>query len=118
QRSNMQKPRLEQYNEIIADACGAAFVKGSLVPEGPDIEFQAFQFHALSVRDIVEKKRCEVRLSGLRAQAGELRDLHPDQIVATRARIGKTLKRLARLGRPSGSGCEGGDGIIGASLYR
>ncbi|TMG74921.1 MAG: chromosome segregation protein SMC, partial [Betaproteobacteria bacterium] len=93
-------------------------MEGALVAEGPDVELEAFQLNALSVGNVVEIEGGEVGLPGPRAKAGELRNLHADQIVAARAWIGKALQRLARLGRHSGSGCEEGDGIICAPFSR
>src|SRR6266849_9771478 len=113
-----QKPRREQLDEVVADPVRDRFVEGAFVAEGPDVELEAFQLDALAVGNVVEIEGGEVGLPGPRAKAGELRNLHADQIVAARARIGKALQRLARLGRHSGSGCRDGDGIICASFSR
>src|SRR5438445_13534009 len=104
--SEEDKARCEQGDQVVADTVCNRFVESALVAIGPDVELEAFQLHALAVRHVVEKQRREVRLPGSRAQAGELRDLHTDQIVVARAWIGKTLKRFTRLGRHRGPGAK------------
>src|SRR5437879_9205726 len=72
--SEAEEARCEQGDQVVADTVCDGFVESPFVAKGPDIELQALQFHAFSVRDIVEEQRREVRLPGPRAQADELRD--------------------------------------------
>ena len=52
----------------------------------------AFEFDAQAIGHILEFKRREIRLPGPRAQAGELRDDHPDGVIALRSGIGEGLQ--------------------------
>ena len=58
----------------------------------PDVKLQRLELHAQPIRNVFEDQSGEVRLSGLRTQAGELRDAHANRVVALRSRIGEGLK--------------------------
>ena len=70
--------------QVVQDAVGDILVEVALVAEGPDVELEAFQFHAAPVRDVVQEQGGEVRLAGFWAQAGELRDFDVDVVIPAR----------------------------------
>jgi len=90
--------RLGGGDQVIQDAVGDILVEMALIAERPDVQLQAFQFDALFIRDVIQYQRGEIRLAGLGAQTGELRDLHVDMVIALGIRVGEGFQRLARLG--------------------
>ena len=76
---------------MIRDLVRHRLVEGPPVAERPDIGLQGLQLHAQPVGDVLELESREIRLAGFRAQAGELRNLHPDRVVALGRRIRKGL---------------------------
>src|SRR5471030_1999488 len=67
------------------------------IAERPDIQFEAFQFDALFIRDVVQYQRGKIWLAGLGAQTSELGNFHVDVIIALRVRVGEDFQRLVRL---------------------
>jgi hypothetical protein len=67
-------------------------VERAAIAVGPDIELQGLQLDAALVGHVLELERREIRLSGLRAQAGEFRDRHANRVVAFRRRIRETFR--------------------------
>src|SRR6266849_6412523 len=65
--------RLEQSREPFADADRAVLVKGAVIAEARQIEFQRFRFEQPGLRRVIDDQQCKIRLAGDRAQAGELR---------------------------------------------
>lgn len=94
---------LAGLDEVVQDPVRDRLMKVALVPEGPEVEFERFQLDAQLVRDIGERQGREVRLAGLRAEAGKLRTGHVDLVIAPGLRIGERLKRFRWLRRHSGS---------------
>src|SRR5581483_963962 len=84
---------------MISDLVRHGLVKGAPIAERPDVELEGFQLHAQAVSDVFELESREIRLAGLRTQARELRNLHPDGVVALGRWIGKSLELGGRLGR-------------------
>src|SRR5689334_5425902 len=64
--------------QVIEDAVGDGFVKTAFIPERPDIQLEALEFHAFLVRDIVQGEHGKIRLTSFRAQACEFGDFHVD----------------------------------------
>ena len=81
------EPGLGGADEVVEDAVGDVLVEVAFVAEAPDVEFEALQFDAAAVGDVVKRQRGEVRLPGLGTEAGELRDLHMDLVVALRVGV-------------------------------
>ena len=75
-RGQAHEARRGRRRKIVEDAVGHRFVEGALVAVRPDVELQALQLDAATVRNVVEQQRGEVRLARLRTETGELRDLH------------------------------------------
>jgi len=69
---------LGRGDQIIENAVGHGFMEGALVPIGPDIQLQGFQFHTVPIRDIFEVQGGEIGLARLGAEAGEFGDVDPD----------------------------------------
>src|SRR5690349_10488731 len=78
--------------QMIGDLVGHRLVKSSAVAERPDIELERFELDAPAVGHVLQIESREVRLSGARAQAGELRALHADRVVALDFGIGESLE--------------------------
>src|SRR5580698_8191481 len=79
-------------NQLAQDLVGHRLVKGAPVAERPDVQLQRFQLDAALIGDVFELESREVRLTGLRTQAGEFREGHPDGVVAFRRGIRKGLE--------------------------
>ncbi len=96
--------RFGGFDQIVKNAIGHCLMEAALVAERPDVKLEALEFDAGFFRNIVENQRGEVRLAGLRAQAGEFRDLHVDLEVALRRRVGESFEGLGGLGGHQWSG--------------
>ena len=84
--------------EVVGDLVGHRLVKSAALAERPDVELQRLQLHAQPIGHVLEFERGEVRLSGARAQAGELGNLHADRVVALGLRVGESFElRCGRL---------------------
>src|SRR6478609_2383911 len=94
-RLELHVARLRRGRQVVEDAVGDGLVESAFVAERPDVELERFQLNALAIGNVVEHQRGEVGLPGHRAQAGELRDLHVDPVVAPRRRIGEGFETLA-----------------------
>ena len=91
-RREPQEARVCRCIKMVGDLIRHGLVKGSTVAERPDVQLQRLQLHTQPVGNIFELQGREVRLAGFRAQAGELRDLHPDGVVALGRGIGKSFE--------------------------
>ncbi len=76
-----KETRMGGRRDVVCDLVRHSLVKRAAIPERPDIQLQGFQLDAEPVCDIFELQGGEIRLAGFRAQAGELRNLHPDGVV-------------------------------------
>ena len=83
-------------DEVVEDAVRDRLVERALVAEAPDVQLQRLQLDAGAVGHVFEVQGREVRLPGLRAQAGELGKTHADGIIPIRLRIGECLQRFRR----------------------
>src|SRR5713101_8015556 len=86
-------------HHVVETAVGDVFVEGALVPVGPDVELDALELDEVPVGAVPDPDGGEVRLARLGAQAGELRDLERDLVIAVGVRIGDDFELLARRGR-------------------
>lgn len=59
-------------HEVVQDPVGYGLMEVALVPEGPEIELERLQLDTQPVRDIGQREGREIRLAGLRAEAGKL----------------------------------------------
>src|SRR5207248_2969782 len=89
-RSEPQEARPGGRHEMIRDLIGHGFVKGAAVAERPDVQLQRLQLHAQPAGDVFELQRCEVRLAGPGAQAGELRALHAVEVPGGKGKSDQT----------------------------
>src|SRR5215467_5853180 len=87
-----QVTRPDRGVQVIGDLVGHRLVKSPAVAERPDIELERFELDALAVGHVLQIERREVRLPGARAQAGELRDVHADRVVALDFGVGESLE--------------------------
>lgn len=88
-RRKSHEAGLRGGNQIIEDLVRHCFMESAFVAVGPDIKFQTFQLDALAISDVVKIQGCKIGLPRFRAQAGKLRDLHVNQKVTLRIRIGE-----------------------------
>src|SRR5512138_427428 len=98
-RFEAHQPRLRRAHQIIEDAVGHRLVECAFVAIGPDVELERLQLDAQAIGHVIENQRGEIRLSGHRTDAGELRNFHVDPVVAIARGIGERLETLARSGR-------------------
>src|SRR5690606_36973351 len=99
-RRQAQESGGEPADQIVDDPVRDGLVKRPFASVRPDVELQRLQLDALGVRNVLEVERCEVRLTRLRAQTGELWDADTDRVVAAALRIRKGLEdRRRRLWR-------------------
>jgi hypothetical protein len=83
--------------EIVQDFVCNRLMERTLVPIAPEVEFEAFQFHAEFVGYVRDADCCEIRLTGLGTEAGEFRTIYLDIIIPARIRILKNLEFFGRL---------------------
>src|SRR5262245_36133919 len=95
-RGDSHEPWRPGGYQVLEDLVRDRLVKRAAIAERPDIELQRLQLHAGGIGHVLDLERGEIRLPGARAQAGELRDRHPDGVVALALRIGEGLERRAR----------------------
>src|SRR5687768_2882682 len=93
--SYRDRARLDRGYEVVANLVRYRFVERALIAVAPQVELQALELDAQGVRNVIDRDRCEVGLSGHRAQAGELGTFKRDVIVATRLRVCERLQLLA-----------------------
>ena len=99
-RRQPHEARREQLHQVIENSVCHSFVERAFVAERPDIKFQRFQFDARICWNVLEEHCGEVGLTCLRTETGELRQPHPNRVVALRIRIRKRLESFVR--RPLG----------------
>ena len=87
-------PRRDSGNKIVQDAVGDILVECPFVPVGPQVELERFKFDAQLIRDVFDNEMRKIRLAGERTDAGELRSVESDDIVAIGVRIGKRVEVL------------------------
>ena len=70
---NAHPPRPDSTNQIVQYAVDRVLVLYALVAKALEIELEALELHAKTVRNVFYLYLPEVRLTGLGAEAGELR---------------------------------------------
>src|SRR5678816_3714651 len=86
-------------HEIVEDAIGHVLVKGAFVPVRPHVQLDRLELDQVLVGDIGDPNRREVGLAGHRTDAGELRDLEADLVVAAWMRVRHHVELPRRRGR-------------------
>src|SRR5438132_2634255 len=94
---HFDEARIERANEIVGDPIGHRLVKRTFIAVRPQIELQRFQLDAFLIGDVADADGGEIRLPGHRADAGELRRLEVDLVVALGVGVGKSLEISAWL---------------------
>ena len=94
--------RVGSRDQVIKDLVCYGFMEAAFVTERPHIELEALQFDTFLVGDVIQVKHREIRLAGLGAKTGELRDLHVDMEITARFWIVEGFKRFSRLTRHKG----------------
>ena len=84
---------------MIDDLVGDGLVEAAAITEGPQVQLQGFQLDTQLIRHIFELERGEVRLAGLRTQAGELGDFHVNLVIPLRRRVFEGFQGFAGAGR-------------------
>ncbi len=88
---DFHKPGLDCAHQIVQDLVGHRLVEGSFIAEGPEIEFQGFEFHTQFIRDVSDLDGRKVRLACFGAQTGEFRAVEPDLVIPVRLGVGESL---------------------------
>src|ERR1700682_3183079 len=89
---DFEESRVERSDEVAGDAIRDGLMEGSLVTVGPQIELERLELDALRIGRVADADRGEVRLARHGAEAGELRRLERDLVVALGVGIGKGLE--------------------------
>ena len=90
-------PGPRRLREIIEDLVRDRFMKGTLIAVTPEIKLQALELDAEFIGDVGNADHCEIRLPGLRTEAGKLRAFQVDLILAARLGVPEYLETLRRL---------------------
>ena len=83
--------RVERLHQVVQDQIDDVFVEDAFVAERPQVELEGLRFDHLLVGHVGHLDGGKIWLACLGAQAGKLRDLHVDVVVALGLRIGKSL---------------------------
>ena len=92
---------IDRLDKVVKDAVCDVLMEVPFISEGPHVELERLQFEVLFIGDVVENQRGKVRLAGERAQAGEFRNFHVNEVVALGVGIVENLKIAAGCGRHS-----------------
>jgi hypothetical protein len=84
--------------QIRENLVGNGLMKSPLIPVGPDIEFEGFEFYTLLVRNVLQIKCGKIGLSCFGAETGKFRGMDTDRVVTFRMRVIKNLQCFARVG--------------------
>src|SRR5205807_7218082 len=74
--------RLERGDEVVRDPVRDRLVEGAFIAIRPEIELQRLQLDALLIRHVADADGGKVRLRRHRTEAGELRRLEGDLVIA------------------------------------
>jgi len=80
-------------DEIVEDLVRQGFVINTLVTIALQVEFQGFELETFLIGAIPDGDRCEIGLTSLGTDAGKLRALDFDLVIALRGRIIKRLQK-------------------------
>lgn len=84
--------RAAGVGEVVEDVVGEPLVEDALVTVTLHVEFETLEFNAEFVGAVFDDDLAEVRLAGLRAQAGKFRAPDGDGVVPPRAGVIKKLE--------------------------
>src|SRR5690606_29517405 len=85
--ADTQEVRLQETDDALADGDRAVLVKGAVIAEGRQVELQRLRFDDPVTRHVIDDEMREIRLSGDRAERGELRRGEADDVRGIRMRI-------------------------------
>ena len=88
--------RFDDFEEVIENSVRHVFVENSLVAELLQVELEAFELHAFSIRNVPENQRTEVRLAGFGADRSELGAKDFDGILSVRVRVIEALELVGK----------------------
>src|SRR5205807_8466150 len=74
--------RVERGNEVVGAAIGDRLVEGAFIAIRPEIELQRLQLDAFLIGHVADADGGKVRLRRHRTEAGELRRLEGDLVIA------------------------------------
>src|SRR5262249_6107849 len=95
-------PRSDGRDQVVENAVGHSFMECAFVPIRPQVQLEAFQFHAALVGHVANLDRRKVRLPGEGAKAGELGAVEGDFVVPLGRRIGEGFEGFRGLSRHAG----------------
>ncbi len=84
-------------NDLVEHVVGDFFVERADVAKAPHEHLERFQLDAGKVCNVFNREVRKIGLAGERAVAGELGNLHVDQIVPARMRVRKAVESGLRL---------------------
>jgi len=93
-RGERDLSRAETADKIVENLIRHAFVKNALVAELLQVQFEAFEFNAPLVRDVAERERPEVGLTGFRTDRCEFGTHNFDDVIPVRCWIWKDFKQF------------------------
>ena len=88
--------RFDDFEEVIENSVRHVFVENPLVSELLQVELEAFELHAFSIRNVPENQRTEVRLAGFGADRSELGAKDFDGILSVRVRVIEALELVGK----------------------
>lgn len=78
--------------DIVQNFIGDRLVKCALIAERPHVQLERFQFHTQFARHVFDVERSEIRLPGLRTEAGKLGNGEANSVIPVGLGIGKSLQ--------------------------
>src|SRR5262249_56600946 len=101
---------LEERGQFLTDGYRAILMKGAMIAEAVEIEFQRFRFDQPSIRDVINHERGEIRLTRDRAERGKFGKRKARHKIRARMRVAHAIEhrssggsrdwcRTAKLGR-------------------
>src|SRR5438270_6191581 len=95
---DVEGSRVEGGDEIVGDAIRDGLVEGAFIAIRPEIKLQRFQLDALPIGHVADADGGKVRLRRHRTEAGELRRLEGDLVVALGVGVLKGFEMTRRCG--------------------
>lgn len=91
---------VHQLYQIFHDDVHTILMKGTVVAEAEEVEFQALALHHFHIGNIVDADGGEVGLAGDGAEAGELGTVECDPVIISRVLVGECFQYLRRIVLP------------------
>ena len=88
--------RFDDLEEVIENSVRDVFVENPLVSELLQVEFEAFELDAFSIRNVPENERTEVRLAGFGTDRSELGAEDFDGILSVWVRVIEALELVGK----------------------